>query len=131
MENEIEAALKKRDAEWREAIAPGNADTTLGEMLDTPQNARLYIEAREWCHRETLEYFSKRAAKVRDKFKRVRDAIVWASGVRGDFHGRQDGDGQYYWRKELIERAGMREIVDRAAQEIAEDLAAPAAESEE
>lgn len=38
---------------------------------------------------------------------RLREAILWACGVRGEFPIRQDGQGAYYWRRELRMRAGI------------------------
>jgi hypothetical protein len=35
------------------------------------------------------------------------DAITWALGANGDFRSRNDGEGSYWWRKELQERAGL------------------------
>lgn len=34
-------------------------------------------------------------------------ALNWALGVAGDFRLREDGEGAYWWRKELAERAGL------------------------
>lgn len=41
--------------------------------------------------------------------ERLRAALVWVMGGPGsDFRTRRDGEGAYYWRKELAERAGMK-----------------------
>lgn len=39
--------------------------------------------------------------------KRLREAIRWALGENGDFRYREEGEGQFWWRKELRERAGL------------------------
>lgn len=38
-----------------------------------------------------------------------KDAVLWALGSPGsDFRARMEGEGPYYWRSELAERAGLR-----------------------
>lgn len=39
--------------------------------------------------------------------KRLELAIRWALGEMDDFPAREDGQGAYWWRKELRERAGL------------------------
>lgn len=48
------------------------------------------------------------AALTREPNQRLQDAIAWALGAKDDFQPRQDGDGPYWWRKELAERAGAK-----------------------
>ena len=31
--------------------------------------------------------------------------VLWLNGERGDFPERQDGEGAYYWRREMMKRA--------------------------
>ena len=40
--------------------------------------------------------------------KRLRQALEWALGVRGDFKIRREGDGPFWWRNELQKRAGLK-----------------------
>ena len=40
---------------------------------------------------------------------RLREAILWALGERGEFPPRGDGDPPYGWRKELRRRAALGE----------------------
>jgi len=39
--------------------------------------------------------------------KRMKEAIRWALGISGDFKPRPEGGPNYWWRKELAERAGF------------------------
>lgn len=49
------------------------------------------------------------AAGEPSEVARLRAAIEWAMGGPGsDFRERREGEGAYYWRKELAERAGCR-----------------------
>ena len=48
-------------------------------------------------------------------------AINWALGCEGDFAARKDGQGAYYWRKELADRAGLR--YDKDKERYVHDLA--------
>lgn len=41
------------------------------------------------------------------KITKLRDAILWALGVNGEFRTRGEMEGQYYWRDELRVRAGI------------------------
>jgi hypothetical protein len=41
-----------------------------------------------------------------EREKRMALAIVWALGYT-DFRGREEGEGAYWWRKELSTRAGL------------------------
>lgn len=46
-------------------------------------------------------------AEARDEVvARLASSIVWALGAGEDFPPREDGDGAYWWRKELSKRAG-------------------------
>lgn len=45
--------------------------------------------------------------------KRYREAIEWALGSRDRFPLREDGDGLYWWRTELLTRAGLKWDMDR------------------
>jgi hypothetical protein len=48
-------ALDARDAQWREAIVPGNGGTTLGDFCSTPEKAAMFLKAqREADHDEAL-----------------------------------------------------------------------------
>lgn len=40
--------------------------------------------------------------------EKLRSAIEWALGVGDGFDPRKDGEGAYWWRKGLAERAGLR-----------------------
>lgn len=42
--------------------------------------------------------------KMQERIKALEDAIRWACGET-NFRQRKEGEGQYYWRKELRERA--------------------------
>lgn len=44
--------------------------------------------------------------QLRERVGELEAAIVWALGYT-DFRARKDGEGSYYWRKELSERAGI------------------------
>lgn len=39
--------------------------------------------------------------------REYRAAIEWALGENGDFRTQEDGEGKYYWRKELRKRARL------------------------
>lgn len=41
-----------------------------------------------------------------EQIKVLRDAIVWALGYT-NFKHREDGEGAYWWRKELQQRSGL------------------------
>jgi len=41
-----------------------------------------------------------------NEYQRMKNAIRWALGYT-DFRARQEGDGPYYWRKELGKRARL------------------------
>jgi hypothetical protein len=40
-----------------------------------------------------------------EQVEEMREALKWALGESGDFRTRSDGEGYYWWRKELRERA--------------------------
>lgn len=46
-----------------------------------------------------------RASKRRER--EMRQAIMWALGVNGEFAQRPEGAGAYWWRMELMRRAGI------------------------
>jgi hypothetical protein len=48
---------------------------------------------------ELLELYAER--------DRLLSAIRWALGIDGDFPERQEGQGLFWWRRELLERAGL------------------------
>jgi hypothetical protein len=68
---------------------------------------RLYVELAE-ANRRTEE---------------LEAAIFWACGVNGTFPPRQDGEGAYWWRTELRERAGIssEELNRRAILEVSDE----------
>lgn len=45
--------------------------------------------------------------KLRRKNARLLEAVLWALGESDTFTPRAEGDGQYWWRKELRRRAGL------------------------
>lgn len=59
---------------------------------------------------------------LEEEIERLREAIFWACGVNGTFRLREDGEGQFWWRKELRELAGIsgEELNRRALAEIEE-----------
>lgn len=42
-----------------------------------------------------------------NRIRELEDAINWAAGCNGSFRMRGKGDGSYWWRQELTNRAGM------------------------
>jgi len=46
--------------------------------------------------------------QVQPVVKRFRHAIEWALGAYEDFKIRKEGDGPFWWRKELQKRAGLK-----------------------
>jgi len=52
-------------------------------------------------------YLTKRLKEYKKQIKQLKNAIRWALGYT-NFRARQEGEGQYWWRKELGERAGMQ-----------------------
>jgi hypothetical protein len=44
------------------------------------------------------------------RVRRLEAAIRWALGESGEFPMREPGQGQYWWRKGLRERAGLKEV---------------------
>ena len=49
----------------------------------------------------------KRIEELERECERLRETIFWACGVNGTFRLRADGEGLYWWRRELRERAGI------------------------
>lgn len=56
----------------------------------------LRAEVRKW-KRETK--------KARAEAERFRQAILWADGLNGKFRPQEEGEGRYWWRTELMDRA--------------------------
>jgi hypothetical protein len=46
-------------------------------------------------------------AAMREERDRLKNAIIWADGRGDDFRERGPKEGAYWWRKELMQRAGM------------------------
>jgi hypothetical protein len=46
--------------------------------------------------------------KKQSREERYLDALRWALGSNGEFRTRQPGQGAYYWRMELMKRAGLK-----------------------
>jgi len=67
------------------------------EMPSYPERERARVEAMSALRSLAAE---------RD---RLREAILWALGERGEFPPRGDGDPPYGWRKELRRRAALGE----------------------
>lgn len=48
-------------------------------------------------------------AAALERGERLRAAVEWALGARGDFRARNEKiEGPYWWRKELLDRAGLK-----------------------
>jgi hypothetical protein len=57
------------------------------------------------------------------EIERLREAIFWACGVGGEFRLREDNEGAFWWRKELMERSGISaEELNRLALEEIEEV---------
>lgn len=77
------------------------------------QHQRMKGEIDEW--RTVTERFDMLKAELRDKEQQLqaaREAIMWALGY-WSFRARKDGEGPYYWRKELRERAFPNGITEQ------------------
>jgi hypothetical protein len=48
-----------------------------------------------------------RAARAEARVKELEEAIFWALGCHGAWPERQEGQGKFYWRVELGDRAGL------------------------
>ena len=48
-------------------------------------------------------------AELRAEVDRLRAAILWADGQGDEFPPRPEGRGPYWWRAELMRRAGLGE----------------------
>lgn len=59
-----EEAMTARDAEWREAIVPGNATSLLGEACSTPEFAAAFLRAKEDLWREENRELSYEAVQA-------------------------------------------------------------------
>ena len=75
-------------------------------------DADLYAKA-DAEYRRDLE---RERDELRAEIERLREAIFWACGMSGSFPSRRDGQGQFWWRRGLRERAGISvsEINQRA-----------------
>lgn len=81
---------------------------TAKEFLRDPKNyvAPVFFDT---CAKRCVEYAQSLTAQggnVTDENKRLKESIHWALGY-SDFKERYENKGQYYWRKELLERSGM------------------------
>jgi hypothetical protein len=56
---------------------------------------------------DTIQALSDRASAAEARAERLREAILWADGRIGEWPERQPGEGAFYWRKELMRRAGL------------------------
>lgn len=43
---------------------------------------------------------------LREQNRVLREAVIWALGYH-DFRERQEGEGPYWWRRELMHRSGL------------------------
>ena len=88
------------------------ADAALANAhcLAAAWNAQHHHEQEELVRLLVVEenaLLSASVAKLVEECDRLREAILWACGMRGKFPIRQEWQGAYYWRKELRERAGI------------------------
>ena len=44
--------------------------------------------------------------QLREQNRVLREAVIWALGYH-DFRERQEGEGPYWWRRELMHRSGL------------------------
>jgi hypothetical protein len=56
------------------------------------------------------------------RLEQMREAILWANGERDDFPARKDGQGPYWWRKELMRRSALSTPPGELAREMREVL---------
>lgn len=90
-------------------VCPEELDAEVDEAIATATTSPTVIEA--LCAAKDHAQIAALEAEV----ARLRDAILWACGVRGEFPIRREGQGAYYWRKELRERAGISDAELNAA----------------
>lgn len=57
--------------------------------------------------RRALEGKERECERMRADVVRLGQAILWADGQHEDFRPRERGEGAYWWRKELMRRAGI------------------------
>lgn len=50
------------------------------------------------------------SVKLKKENKRLKDSIKWVLGY-SDFRARKEGEGAYWWRKELRERSGIDNVI--------------------
>lgn len=87
---------------------------------------RADVELPDWMKTEMIGATQRNRTdeidRLRAENERLREAIFWACGVNGTFRLREDGEGQFWWRKELRELAGIsgEELNRRALAEIEE-----------
>jgi hypothetical protein len=72
------------------------ADGMEEEGLDYENNRRHYRAACE---------AAQRSAALEKEIATLKSAISWALGEIGDFRPRKSGEPQYWWRKELRQKA--------------------------
>ena len=54
------------------------------------------------------EGFGRQVKRMQEEHEKYLAAIEWALGTNGEFRERRDGEGPYWWRKELMLRAGLK-----------------------
>lgn len=63
--------------------------------------------AKKGSLRAAYEGFGRQVKRMQAEHEKYRQALEWALGANGKFRQRPVGAGQYWWRKELKERAGL------------------------
>ena len=53
---------------------------------------------------ETFATLEAELAEARNLVERYKSAVSWALGSNGDFAARKEGEGAYWWRRELMRR---------------------------
>jgi hypothetical protein len=64
-----------------------------------------------WIDSRTITSLIDALHKYEARVAELEAAILWADGQGDDFPERQPGQGAYWWRRELMQRAGMRAAV--------------------
>ncbi|MEI6165903.1 MAG: hypothetical protein WCS52_01795 [bacterium] len=79
--------------------------------MNLKEAVRLTQQESDFCcntdKRERLGTIIDALHKSQKREKEFRKAIMWALGVNGEFPVRTDGAGPYWWRMELMRRAGV------------------------
>lgn len=73
-------------------------------------NQRPYVG---WLQ-ELFDHIDAQAAQIdrlSSSLARVRGALLWADGQVDEFPGRKPGEGAFYWRREMMRRAGLQRFV--------------------